>query len=160
MPIAFIGLGSNLGDRETNLDAARQRLEASPGTRLVRVSSLIESAPLNCPPGAGAFLNGVGKLETTLTPRELLARLLDIERELGRDRSGEVRNAPRTVDLDLLLYGDVVMNEPELILPHPRMHARHFVLWPLLQIEPRAKDPRTGELWADALAKLAQQEQG
>lgn len=157
MPVAYIGLGSNLGDREQNLRAALADLGSRPGVKLVRVSSLIESAPVDCPDGAGAFLNGAAKLETSLTPRELLAVLLDAERKLGRDRFGQPRNAPRTVDLDLLLYGDVVMQDDTLTLPHPRMAERHFVLWPLLQIEPRAKDPRTGELWADALASLAQE---
>lgn len=160
MPTAFIGLGSNLGDREANLRAALEQLGARPETRVVRVSSLLESEPVNCPPGAGPFLNGVAKLETSLTPRELLGRLLEIEMGLGRDRTGEARNAPRTIDLDLLLYGDVVIDAPDLTVPHPRMPERHFVLWPLLQIEPKAKDPRTGEFWADALGQLAQKDQG
>lgn len=157
MPTAFIGLGSNLGDREENIRAALDLLGKCEGIKVARVSSLLESAPVNCPPGAGAFLNGAARLETSLTPRELLASLLEVERKLGRDRFGQERNAPRTLDLDLLLYGDVVMQDDALTLPHPRMAQRHFVLWPLLQIEPRARDPRTGELWADALASLAQE---
>lgn len=119
MPQAFIGLGSNLGDRESNLRAALDQLAVLAATTLVRVSSMIESAPKDCPPGAGPFLNGVAKLTTALGPRELLAELLRMERDLGRDRSTEQRNAPRTVDLDLLMYGDVVMTSADLTLPHP-----------------------------------------
>ncbi|MBE7491050.1 MAG: 2-amino-4-hydroxy-6-hydroxymethyldihydropteridine diphosphokinase [Planctomycetes bacterium] len=154
MPRAFIGLGSNLGDREANLAAALDALGRVAGVRLARVSSLIESEPEGCPPGSGRFLNGVAAIETSLGPRELLAALLEIERGLGRDRAGRPRNAPRTLDLDLLLYADAVVSGPGLELPHPRMHQRAFVLWPLLQIEPRAIDPRSGEPWAAALARL------
>jgi 2-amino-4-hydroxy-6-hydroxymethyldihydropteridine diphosphokinase len=94
----------------------------------------------------------VALLETTLTPGELLAVLLDVERNLGRER-GE-RNAPRTLDLDLLLYGDRVIDQPGLQVPHPRMHERTFVLWPLLQVAPKAADPRTGEPYAEAYHRL------
>lgn len=154
MATAFLGLGSNLGDREANLAAALQALARLHGTRLVRVSSWLENPAVDSPVPAGPFLNGVVKLETGLTPRELLAHLLRIELELGRRRQGEPRNSPRSIDIDLLLYADVVMDTPDLVLPHPRMGQRHFVLWPLLQIEPRAKDPRSGEPWAEALARL------
>lgn len=154
MASAFLGLGSNLGDREANVAAAVDALSQLADTRLMRVSSWLENPAVDSPVSAGAFLNGVVKLETRLTPRELLAQALRIERELGRKREGEPRNSPRTIDIDLLLYADVVMATPDLVLPHPRMGQRHFVLWPLLQIEPRAKDPKSGELWADALARL------
>jgi 2-amino-4-hydroxy-6-hydroxymethyldihydropteridine diphosphokinase len=154
MPTAFIGLGSNLGEREQHLEAALADLAGLPGTRVARVSSMIESAPVGAPQGSGAFLNAVARLETSLAPRELLAGLLEIERTRGRDRAGQPRNAPRTLDLDLLLYGDAVIAQADLQVPHPRMHERHFVLWPLLQIEPKARDPRTGELFADVLARL------
>lgn len=154
MPTAFIGLGSNLGEREQHLEAALAALAGLPGTRVARVSSMIESAPVSAPQGSGPFLNAVARLETSLAPRELLAGLLEIERAEGRNRAGQPRNAPRTLDLDLLLYGDAVIHQTDLQVPHPRMHERHFVLWPLLQIEPRARDPRTGELFADALARL------
>lgn len=154
VPAAFIGLGSNLGDREQTLAAALDGLGKLPDTRVGRVSSIIESAPQGGPAGSGMFLNAVAKVETGLAPRELLAGLLDIERKLGRDRAGQPRNAPRTLDLDLLLYSDAVIDAPDLQVPHPRMHERHFVLWPLLQIEPRVRDPRSGLLFADALARL------
>lgn len=151
---AFIALGSNLGDREQNLDAAIAALRALPHTRLLRVSSYLPNAPVGCPDGAGEFLNAVAMVETSLPPQELLQHLLRIERELGRDRAGQARNASRPLDLDLLLYGNQLLDEPGLQVPHPRMLQRRFVLWPLLQIAPRAQDPRTGALLADALAAL------
>jgi 2-amino-4-hydroxy-6-hydroxymethyldihydropteridine diphosphokinase len=151
---AFVGLGSNLGDREANLRAALARLGELPGSRLVRESSFIETAPVDSPEGAGAFINGVVLLETSLTPRALLEGLLAIERELGRNRKGQPRNAPRTLDLDLLLYGDRVIIEPDLTVPHPRMSERKFVLWPLLQIASKLTDPRSGEPFADAFERL------
>ncbi|MCB9936080.1 MAG: 2-amino-4-hydroxy-6-hydroxymethyldihydropteridine diphosphokinase [Planctomycetes bacterium] len=151
---AFIGLGSNLGNREANLREALDRLGALPGTRLVRESSLMETEPVDSPPGAGLFLNGVAWIETSLAPLELLESLLAIERDLGRDRKGQPRNAPRTIDLDLLLYGEQLIDRPELQVPHPRMHEREFVLWPLLQIASKLRDPRTGEPFADAYARL------
>lgn len=151
---AYIGLGSNLGNREANLRAALDRLAALPGTRLVRESSLMETEPVDSPPGAGLFLNGAAWIETSLAPRQLLEALLVIERELGRDRQGQARNAPRTIDLDLLLYGEQVIDEPDLQVPHPRMSEREFVLWPLLQIASKLRDPRTGEPFADAYARL------
>jgi 2-amino-4-hydroxy-6-hydroxymethyldihydropteridine diphosphokinase len=152
--IAFIGLGSNLGDREVNLREALKRLTDIPGTRVLRQSSFIETEPVDAPPGSGQFLNGVAMVQTFLDPRRLLDELLQIERDLGRDRQGQPRNAPRTLDLDLLLYGDQVINEPDLQVPHPRMHEREFVLWPLLQIASKVKDPRTGEPFASAYDAL------
>jgi 2-amino-4-hydroxy-6-hydroxymethyldihydropteridine diphosphokinase len=152
--IAFIGLGSNLGDREVNLREALKRLAGLPGTRLMRQSSFIETAPVDAPPNSGQFLNGVAMIETPLDPRRLLDGLLRIERDLGRDRHGQPRNAPRTLDLDLLLYGDKVIDEPDLKVPHPRMHEREFVLWPLLQIASKVKDPRNGEPFASAYEAL------
>lgn len=153
---AYIALGSNLGDREVNLTEALKQLSALPRTRLMRESSLIETAPVDSPEGAGAFLNGVAQVETNLSPRELLEALLDIEKQLGRDRAGQPRNAPRTIDLDLLLYGTQVINEPGLEVPHPRMHEREFVLWPLLQIASKLTDPRDGTPYADHYQKLKQ----
>ena len=150
---AFVGLGSNLGDRQQNIAKAYELIGKLPKTRSLRLSALIETAPENCPPGSPSFMNAVAKVETKLTARELLAGLLDVEKQLGRARSG-VRNEPRTLDLDLLLFGDNVINEPDLIVPHPRMHQREFVLWPLLQIDSRVRDPRTGNPFADAYATL------
>lgn len=151
---AYIALGSNLGDREVNLREALRLVGALPRTKLLRESSLIETAPVDSPEGAGAFLNGVAQVETNLSPRELLEALLDIEKQLGRDRAGQPRNAPRTIDLDLLLYGTQVINEPGLEVPHPRMHEREFVLWPLLQIASKLTDPRDGTPYADHYEKL------
>lgn len=158
MPAAYIGLGSNLGDRETYLQAALAALAALQGTRVVRVSSFVETNPVDSPAGSGLFLNAVARLETSLAPRELLRELLRIEAEQGRNRHGQQRNAPRTLDLDILLYADAVIDTDELKVPHPRMTERRFVLWPLLQIEPKARDPRTGEPLANALARLAPEE--
>lgn len=151
---AYIALGSNLGDREKNLRAALAQLAALPRTKLLRESSFIETEPVDSPECAGAFLNGVALIETNLAPRELLDALLAIEQQLGRDRTGQPRNAPRTVDLDLLLYGTQVITEPGLNVPHPRMHEREFVLWPLLQIASKLTDPRNGISYAEHYQRL------
>jgi 3-oxoacyl-[acyl-carrier protein] reductase len=133
MATAFIGLGSNLGDRWRTLQSALRRLRAEPGLRLIAASECYETAPLECPPGAGTFLNSVVAVETNRTPPELLAFLHRGEAQFGRLRT-EV-NSPRTLDLDLLLYDDLVIDSPDLKLPHPRMHERDFVLVPLAELE-------------------------
>ena len=133
MAVAFIGLGSNLGDRWTTLQSAVRRLRAEPGLRLIEGSGLYETAPLDCPPGSGAFLNSVVAVETNRSPQELLAFLHRVEAQFGRVRT-EV-NAPRTLDLDLLLYDDALIDEADLKVPHPRMHDRSFVLVPLAEVE-------------------------
>jgi 2-amino-4-hydroxy-6-hydroxymethyldihydropteridine diphosphokinase len=150
---AFIALGSNLGEREENLERALGYLRKIEGIKVERVSSFIETAAVDAPAGSGAFLNAVARLNTTLSAQELLGALLAVEQKLGRERS--IKNAPRTLDLDLLLYGDQVIDEPDLQIPHPRMHERFFVLWPLLQIDSRVRDPRTGEPFADAYERLS-----
>ena len=134
MPPAYLALGSNLGDRWATLAAAVRRLRAEPGLRVVATSQFYETAPVGCPPGAGEFLNAVVAVETECGPEDLLQLLLRIERQFGRTRSE--RNSPRTLDLDLILYGDAVINAPDLIVPHPRMHERAFVLVPLAEIAP------------------------
>ncbi len=149
---AFIALGSNLGEREENLERALSYLRRIEGIVVERVSSFIETAPVDAPAGSGAFLNAVARLRTKLSARQLFEALMAVEQKLGRERSE--KNAPRTLDLDLLLFGDQVIAEPDLQIPHPRMHERFFVLWPLLQIGSRVRDPRTGEPFADAYAKL------
>src|SRR5262245_20874548 len=131
MTTAYIALGSNLGDRYANLSAAVRRLRAEPGLRVIDRSAVYETAPVNCPPGSGAFLNAVVAIETDRSPESLLELLRRIEREGGRVRTE--LNAPRTLDLDLLLYGDQVINTPDLVVPHPRMHERAFVLVPLAE---------------------------
>jgi len=138
---AFVALGSNLGDRAAHVAAARAAMGALPSTRLVRSSTVIETAPVG-PPGQGPYLNAVDELETSLSPRALLSALLGIEQSCGRDRTRETRFGARTLDLDLLGYGDALpggpmrINAPGLIVPHPRMHERSFVLIPLREIAP------------------------
>jgi 2-amino-4-hydroxy-6-hydroxymethyldihydropteridine diphosphokinase len=132
MPLAYVALGSNLGDRYATLSAAVRRLCAEPGLCVVATSEKYETAPVNCPPGSGEFLNAVVAVETERDPHDLLQLLLRIERQFGRVRSDP--NSPRTLDLDLILHGDRVINSPDLTLPHPRMHERAFVLAPLAEI--------------------------
>ena len=132
MPRTFVGLGSNLGDRERNLHEAVERLRE---IGLVRVSAFGDTDPVGVVEQPN-FLNAVAELSSDLSPRELLDRLLQIERELGRDRTKEERWGPRTIDLDLLLYGDEVVDEPGLTVPHPRLAERRFVLEPLHELAP------------------------
>jgi 2-amino-4-hydroxy-6-hydroxymethyldihydropteridine diphosphokinase len=130
---AFIGLGSNLGDREMTVRGALERLAASPFVDVVAVSSFRETDPAGPVLDQPRFLNGAAALETTLSARELLDVLLEIESEFGRTRTGPP-GGPRTLDLDLLLYGDERIDEPGLQVPHPRLHERRFVLEPLEEL--------------------------
>jgi 2-amino-4-hydroxy-6-hydroxymethyldihydropteridine diphosphokinase len=134
MPRAYVGLGANLGDREGMLRRALDRIAAEPDLRLVAVSSFRETAPVGLVEQPD-FVNAVAAVETEVPPSSLLERLLAIERELGRTRTGP-RFGPRTIDLDLLLYGDAVVDEPGLQLPHPRLHERRFALEPLAELDP------------------------
>jgi 2-amino-4-hydroxy-6-hydroxymethyldihydropteridine diphosphokinase len=146
MTRAYVGVGANLGDREATIRAA---LEALPG--LVGVSKLRETDPVGVvdqPP----FLNAAAVLETELAPRELLDTLLAVERELGRER--RERWGPRTIDLDLLLYGERVVDEPGLAVPHPRLHERRFALEPLAELAPDAVVPGRGTV-AELLRALS-----
>lgn len=131
--IAFVALGSNLGDRRAHLDAALAALAVLPGTRLEAVSPLYETAPVG-PAGQQDYLNAVARLSTTLGPFALLDALLAIEQARGRVR--RERWGPRTLDLDLLLHGDTRLNDPRLTLPHPAMLGRAFVLVPLSDLAP------------------------
>lgn len=131
---AFVGLGANLGDAPAMLAWAVRALADLPASRVSAVSSLYRSAPQDCEPSSPDYFNAVACLHTLLTAPDLLAALLDIERQTGRLRP--YRNAPRTLDLDLLLYGDARIGSKDLTVPHPRMHQRAFVLLPLAQIAP------------------------
>jgi 2-amino-4-hydroxy-6-hydroxymethyldihydropteridine diphosphokinase len=136
---AHIALGANLGDRGKNLRDALARLDATDGLRVLRVSSFIENPAVGGPADSPPFLNAAAAVETTLGPRALLDRLLDVERELGRER--REKWGPRPIDLDLLLYGDQVLHEDRLTVPHPLMHERRFVLQPLAEIAPGVIHP-------------------
>jgi len=135
----YIALGSNLGDRAANLAAAVDRLRATPELRVTKISSYLENPAVGGPTDSPSFLNAVVEIETTLPPRALLERLLEIERELGRVR--REKWGPRVIDLDVLLYGDQVIDEPDLKIPHPLMHQREFVLRPLAEIAPGVMHP-------------------
>ena len=137
---AYVGLGSNLGDREATVRRAVELLGERLGIEIVAVSTLRETDPVGYEEQP-RFLNGVAALEVDLTARALLDELLAIERELGRDRSRETRWGPRTIDLDLLLYGDETVEEPGLTVPHPRLAERQFVLVPLHELEPDLRLP-------------------
>ena len=152
MATAYIGLGANLGDRMTTLRMAIQRLQTL--GRIERVSSLYETEPvgyLEQPP----FLNAVVALDTALAPAELVGALLGIERDLGRQRT--FPNAPRTLDLDLLMVGNEVLDTPDLTLPHPRLHERAFVLIPLAEIAPQLMLLGSGMTMPELLQTLPDQ---
>ena len=143
---AYISLGANLGDRERSLRRAIELLSAREGIRVARVSSLRETEPWG-PVEQPSFLNAAAELETSLEPRALLDALLAVERSLGRVREG-ARYGPRTIDLDLLVYGDTVVSEPGLVLPHPRLHERRFALEPLAELDPDLVVPGHGPVSA------------
>ena len=153
MHIAFIALGSNLGDPESSVHQGIAALAELPQSQLASVSSLYRSAALGHADQPD-FINAVAQLSTGLAPQALLAALLAIEQRFGRERS--FANAPRTLDLDLLLYDAQTIAEPGLAVPHPRMHQRAFVLAPLLEIAPTCVIPGRGPA-ADWLARCANQ---
>jgi 2-amino-4-hydroxy-6-hydroxymethyldihydropteridine diphosphokinase len=151
LPRAFVGLGANLGAKEVTILRAVELLGATEGIELLELSQLRETDPVGLTDQPD-FLNGAVSLETTLSPRELLEVLLGIERELGRVRDGE-RFGPRTIDLDLLLYGGETVDEPGLRIPHPRLHERRFALEPLAELEPDLAVPGRGKV-SDLLSRL------
>jgi 2-amino-4-hydroxy-6-hydroxymethyldihydropteridine diphosphokinase len=150
--LALIGLGSNLGDRPANLNGAISALGHVPGIAVLKVSPFHETEPVGGPPGQGMFLNAVALLETDLEPLSLLHVLQEIETRFGRERT--VRWGERTLDLDLLLFDNRIIDTPELCLPHPRMRTRRFVLEPLVEVAPGAVDPVTGRPFSAILADL------
>ena len=146
MTIAYVGLGSNLGDRDRLIRQAAELIGA------VRLSTVIETEPWGYA-DQPLFLNAVAELETPLSARQLLDHLLDVERRLGRERIG-AQWGPRVIDLDLLLYGDETIDEPGLVVPHPHLGEREFVLRPLAELVPTRKIPGLGTV-RDALAGLS-----
>ena len=152
MSRVFIGVGSNEGDRLANISKAMRTLAEGPGVRLVQMAPILETEPIGGPP-QGPYLNTVVELETSVEPQALLSALQAIERQLGRAPARQ-RWAPRPIDLDLLLYGDRVVEEPTLTIPHPRMHERRFVLEPLVQLAPDTVHPLLHQTAAELLARL------
>jgi len=147
---AFVGIGSNLGDRESHLSRAVELLSTADNIEVSAVSQIRETEPVG-PVEQGPFLNAAVRVETELAPRELLHLLLDIEERMGRVR--RERFGPRTIDLDLLLYGDEVVDEPGLTVPHPRLTERRFALEPLSDLDPGLTIPGSGPISA-LLAEL------
>jgi 2-amino-4-hydroxy-6-hydroxymethyldihydropteridine diphosphokinase len=147
---AYVGLGSNLGDRAAYLLLGLSALSRLSKTHLLRLSPVYETEPVG--PPQPPYLNMVAELETELSPKGLLAEMLRVEKALGRER--RERWGPRTLDLDLLLYGDLVLEEAGLSVPHPRLHERAFVLVPLLDLLPEGRHPLLGQSFAELLASL------
>ena len=150
--VALIGLGGNLGDAAATLRQTFRELDALPETRLLRASKLYRSRAWGRTDQPD-FINAVAMIETALDARALLDAMLGIEHDAGRERHADQRWGPRTLDLDLLLYGDAVIDEPGLHVPHPHLHERSFALVPLVEIAPDAMIPGIGAA-RDALAKL------
>jgi len=150
MKIVYLGLGSNLGDREATLETALRALE-SPHLHIRRVSPVYETEPMDVP-GQQWFLNMVAEAETDLFPLQLLRRTAAVEAELGRRRS--VPKGPRTIDIDILLFGNSVVTMPDLEIPHPRFRDRRFVLAPLADLAPDLRDPVTRKTVRELLAEL------
>jgi 2-amino-4-hydroxy-6-hydroxymethyldihydropteridine diphosphokinase len=152
MTTALIALGSNLGDRHANLAHAVRGLRLLPRTALTGRSALYETAPVGGPENQGPFLNAAVSVETELPAADLLEALHAIERSSGRERV--IRWAARTLDLDLLTFGEATSDDPALLLPHPRMHERRFVMVPVCDLVPRMRHPRLGLSMAELLARL------
>jgi len=155
METVFIGFGSNLGDRLDFCNRAVALLRLLPASKATALSSLYETEPVrdDSDPGEGWFLNGVIRLETELTPRSLLDVCREVERALGRDP--DHREGPRTLDLDLLFYGARVITEPGLVVPHPRLHLRRFVLAPMVELDPGWMHPVLHRPVGDLLDRLS-----
>lgn len=150
---AHIGLGSNLGERATTLMKAVQMLDDLPGIDVHRISQFIETNPVG-PSEQGKYLNAAAEIETTLSPQKLLSVMHEVEEALGRDRSAEKRWGPRTCDLDMLLFGTVIINTPEVTVPHPRLHQRLFVLHAMVEIAADVVHPVLGKTMQELLEEL------
>lgn len=137
--VAFVGLGSNLGDRKSHIMTALSLLCETDGVRVLQTSSLMENPAVGGPSDSPAFLNAVTKIETTLGSHDLLRRLMEIEQALGRTRRAKWE--PRVIDLDIVLYGDQIISSDTLVVPHPLMHERRFVLTPLCEIDGEVVHP-------------------
>ena len=148
--IVYIGFGTNIGDREDNYDQAIKELNVADGVSVSRASRLHEYPPMG--PPQPDYLNGAIEISTTLRPTELLAELNRIEAALGRERV--IHWGPRTVDLDILFWGDLILNTETLTIPHPGACERLFVLEPLVEIAPDLSDPRSGQKVSEILASL------
>ena len=159
METVFIGFGSNVGDRVDFCDRAVTLLSLLPHSRLQGVSLLYETEPVRdrIDPGEGWFLNGVVQLETDIAPRSLLTTLQEIERALDRDEDN--RSGPRTIDLDILFYGEHVIKEPGLTIPHPRLHQRRFVLMPMNELDPLWVHPTLNQSVSKLLTEARDQSQ-
>ncbi|WP_226989421.1 2-amino-4-hydroxy-6-hydroxymethyldihydropteridine diphosphokinase [Desulfuromonas sp. TF] len=152
MITAYLALGSNLGDREEILKGARRTLSAAPGVRVTAWSPLYLTEPVGGPEGQGLYLNAVLEVETELSAQDLLQRCLEVERCFDRQR--EERWSARTLDVDLLFWGEETRCEPDLVIPHPRMHLRQFVLTPLRDLAPNLLHPLLGRTVCELLADL------
>lgn len=133
MEICYLGIGSNLGDRRKNIKLAIQKINAGKDTKVIKISKIMESVPLGGPAGQGKFLNAALKIKTNLTPIRLLKKLKRVEKDLGRKKN-HIRYGPRTIDLDILFYGNEIIKRKDLEIPHPRIFEREFVIKPLLEI--------------------------